>query len=382
LLNDITFLAMAVMLFSSPSGPPLFPKLVKFENGFSFFILKNYGTIDILTFCQNSVHQNEEINMPRNVIIDCDTGMDDAQALLLALRSPAFNVLGITCVNGNVTLDKVLINTLKVVEHSGKDIPVFRGAADALIPEKSQNAPEIHGSDGLGNLDFPQPVSKPAEENAVAFTIRTLLAAVDPMEWILLGPLTNAALAIREEPRILEKVSMLTMMAGANEFGNTTAAAEFNVFADPEAAKIVFEADIPKTMVPLDPLWHGGQINKEYVDQLAARNDLPWCDMAARIMHRTIEMASGSRRLYAMGAGAVSPPDLLTVAVCIDPSIGHFENFQVRVETQGQYTRGMTVFDRRWNRVYDENTHVNQMAVCLSADPEKYGRLLVETLAK
>ena len=318
--------------------------------------------------------------MPKNVIIDCDTGMDDAQALLLALRSSAFNILGITCVNGNVTLDKVLVNTLKVVEHSGKAVPVFRGAAQALIPEKSQNAPEIHGSDGLGNLDFPQPVSTPADESAIAFTIRTLMDADAAMDWILIGPLTNAALAIREEPRILAKIRMLTMMAGALDFGNTTAAAEFNVFADPEAAKIVFEADIPKTLVPLDPLWHGGQVNKEYVDQIGARNDLPWCDMTAKIMRRTIEMAAGSRRRYAMGEGAVSPPDLLMIAVCIDPSIAQFERYQVRVETQGQYTRGMTVFDRRWNRAFDENTHINQMAVCLSADPVKYGKLLVETL--
>jgi len=318
----------------------------------------------------------------RNVIIDCDTGMDDAQALLLALRSPTLNVLGITCVNGNVTLDKVLINTLKVVEHSGKEVPVYRGAAQALMREKSQNAPEIHGSDGLGNLDFPDPRSTINDENAIAFTIRTLMSAQEPIDWITIGPLTNAALAIREEPRILEKIRMLTMMAGSIDFGNTTAAAEFNVFADPEAAKIVFEADVPKTMVPLDPLWHGGQVNKEYVDQIAARNDLPWCEMTSRIMLRTLDMARGSRRLYAMGEGAISPPDLLTVAMVLDPSIGQFENYQVRVETQGQYTRGMTVFDRRWNRAYQKGTHINQMAVCLSADPEKYGQLLIDTLAK
>jgi inosine-uridine nucleoside N-ribohydrolase len=83
-----------------------------------------------------------------------------------------------------------------------------------------------------------------------------------------------------------------------------------------------------------------------------------------------------------MGEGAVSPPDLLTVALAIDPSIGQFEQYQVRVETLGQYTRGMTVFDRRWNREFEQGTHVNQMAVCLSADPQKYGQLLVDTLAK
>jgi inosine-uridine nucleoside N-ribohydrolase len=319
--------------------------------------------------------------MPRNVIIDCDTGMDDALALLLALRSPELNIIGITCVNGNVTLDKVLVNTLKVVSSSGKNVPVYAGAAVPLLPEKSQNAPEIHGSDGLGNLDFPGPkVKKIEEENAIAFIIKTLMDTKVPMDWITLGPLTNAALAIREEPRIQNKIKELTMMAGAVDFGNTTPVAEFNVFADPEAAKIVFDSDIPKIMVPLDPLWHGGQVNKEQIQQISARKDLPWCHMAAKILDRSLEMAEGSRRKYAMGEGAIAPPDLLTIAIAIDPSVGEFQDFQVFVETSGQYTRGMTVFDRRWNKEFLQNTHINQMRVCLAANQKKYGDVLIKTL--
>ena len=318
--------------------------------------------------------------MPRKVIIDCDTGMDDALALLLALRSPDLEILGITCVNGNVTLDKVLINTLKVVEHSGKSVPVYGGAKLPLIPEKSQNAPEIHGKDGLGNLDFPAPAIQAADENAVAFTIRMLMDAREPIEWITLGPLTNPALAIREEPRILEKVKSLTMMAGALDFGNTTPAAEFNIFADPEAAVIVFETDVPKILVPLDPLWHGGQINKEQIQEIKSKTDQPWCAMAAKLIARSLEMAAGSRRKYAMGEGAVSPPDLLTIAVFLDPSIAQFEKYQAQVETFGQHTRGMTVFDRRWNREFLQDTHVNQMTVCLSVDQPKYGALFLETM--
>jgi inosine-uridine nucleoside N-ribohydrolase len=318
--------------------------------------------------------------MARNIMIDCDTGMDDALALLLALRSPEFNILGITCVNGNVKLNKVVVNTLKVVESSGKNVPVYSGAATPLIPEKSQNAPEIHGSDGLGNLDFSEPKSKAEGENAIFFIIRTLMDAEEPMDWITLGPLTNAALALREEPRILNKIKMLTMMAGAVDFGNTTPVAEFNIYADPEAAKIVFDSDIPKIMVPLDPLWHGGQVNKEQIQEIAAKKNLPWCQMAAKILYRSLEMAEGSRRKYAMGAGAVAPPDLLTIAIAIDPSIGQFEDYQVFVETNGQYTRGMTVIDRRWNKEFLRNTHINQMQVCLSANQEKYGDILLKTL--
>jgi inosine-uridine nucleoside N-ribohydrolase len=199
------------------------------------------------------------------------------------------------------------------------------------------------------------------------------------MDWITLGPLTNAALAIREEPRIIPKIKTLIMMAGAVEFGNTKPMSEFNVFADPEAAKIVIDSDIPKIIVPLDPLWHGGQVNREEIAAVNERRDLPWCEMAGKLLNRSIEMAEGSRRKYAMGEGAVAPPDLLTIALAIDPSIGHFENFQVYVETAGQYTRGMTMFDRRWNREYVEGQFANQAAVCLSADQEQYGELLLKT---
>ena len=316
----------------------------------------------------------------RKVIIDCDTGIDDALALLLALRSPELDVLGITCVNGNVTLDKVVINTLKVVEHSGKATPVYGGASDPLLPEKSENAPHIHGTDGLGDLAFPEPKTRPEKENAVAFIIRKLMDSEPKIDIISLGPLTNLALALREEPKIIQKVGLLTMMAGAVDFGNTRPMAEFNVFADSEAAKIVFDSDLQKIMVPLDPLWHGGQINHPEILQIEAVVDKPWCDMTAKLLKRSLEMAEGSRRKYAMGEGAIAPPDLLTVAIMIDPAIGKFEDYQVFVETTGEYTRGMTVIDRRWNRNYSEDTNKNQMKVCLSADQKRYSDLVLNTL--
>ena len=114
-------------------------------------------------------------------------------------------MLGITCVNGNVTLDKVVINTLKVVEHSGKAVPVFSGASDPLLPEKSENAPHIHGTDGLGDLSFAEPKYQVEKENAIAFIIRTLMDSDFSLDIISLGPLTNLALALREEPKIIQK---------------------------------------------------------------------------------------------------------------------------------------------------------------------------------
>lgn len=318
--------------------------------------------------------------MVKNIMIDCDTGMDDALALLLALRTPQLNVVGITCVNGNVSLDKVVVNTLKVVEHSGRHVPVYAGADRPLIPENSQNAPEIHGIDGLGDLDFPKPTLEPEGERAVSFIIRTLMEASEPMEWVTLGPLTNIALALREEPRIISKIKGLIMMAGAVDFGNTKPMAEFNVYADAEAAKIVIDSEIPKKMIPLDPLWHGGQLNRKEIETINKKRNFPWCEMAGKLLERTIEMADSSRRKYAMGEGAVAPPDLLTMAIAVDPSIGRFENYQVFVETIGQYTRGMTMFDRRWNREYKDGQNANQAAVCLAVEQKRYGRLVVEKL--
>ncbi len=159
--------------------------------------------------------------MGRNVIIDCDTGLDDAVALLLALRSPELNVLGITCVNGNVGLDKVVYNTLRVVEQSGKQVPVYAGATSALMVDADENASKVHGSDGLGGIPLPAPKHSVENEHAIDFIVRTFMEAKEPMDWITIGPLTNAALALRKEPRIEEKIRLLTMMAGGLDSGNT-----------------------------------------------------------------------------------------------------------------------------------------------------------------
>ena len=145
--------------------------------------------------------------MARNVIIDCDTGMDDAVALLLALRSPEFNVLGITCVNGNVGLGHVVNNTLRVVEHSGQGRSSLRRIFGCVDAGRRRRRPRLlHGKDGLGGLPFPAPKKQVEQEHAVDFIVRTFMEAKEPMDWITLGPLTNAAMAIRREPRIAEKI--------------------------------------------------------------------------------------------------------------------------------------------------------------------------------
>jgi len=321
--------------------------------------------------------------MTRDVIIDCDTGLDDAVALLLAIRSPELNVKGITCVNGNVGLDNVVNNTLRVVEHSGMDIPVFAGARTALIPERSSDdASYVHGKDGLGGIPFPAPTLKVQKMHAVDYIIDTILTAEKPIDWITLGPLTNAALAILKEPRITKNVSMLTMMAGGVNAGNVTPTAEFNVYADPEAARVVFESDLAKTMVPLDPLWDGGFLTPENISAIKERDDLPWCSMASRIFERTGSLVKELGRNPVNGAGTVSPPDLLAVAVAIDPSITRNGDFYVNLETQGEFTRGMTVIDRRVYYRIEEKPDIKKVRVALQGIQNKYAGLVLDTWLK
>ena len=321
--------------------------------------------------------------MTRDVIIDCDTGLDDAVALLLAIRSPELNVKGITCVNGNVGLDNVVNNTLRVVEHSGMDIPVFAGARSALIPERSSDdASYVHGKDGLGGIPFPAPTLKVQKMHAVDYIIDTILTAEKPIDWITLGPLTNAALAILKEPRITKNVSMLTMMAGGVNAGNVTPTAEFNVYADPEAARVVFESDLAKTMVPLDPLWDGGFLTPENISTIKERDDLPWCSMASRIFERTGSLVKELGRNPVNGAGTVSPPDLLAVAVAIDPSITRNGDFYVNLETQGEFTRGMTVIDRRVYYRIEEKPDIKKVRVALQGIQNKYAGLVLDTWLK
>jgi inosine-uridine nucleoside N-ribohydrolase len=318
--------------------------------------------------------------MKRKVIIDCDTGLDDAVALLLAIRSPELVVKGITCVSGNVGLENVLNNTLRVVEHSGKDIPVYAGARTALIPDTAEeDASAVHGKDGLGGISFPDPSNPIQTKHAIDFIVDSIMGAEEPMDWITLGPLTNAALALLREPRIAKNVRMLTMMAGGVNAGNVTEVAEFNVYADPEAARVIFNSSMPMTMVPLDPLWNGGFLTVENIQQIAKNSEQPWCLMASKIFERTGRLVQELGRNPVNGIGTVSPPDLLAVAVAIDPEIAVMLESYVDLETRGEFTRGMTVLDRREYYRKENRPNKTKVKIASSAIQEKYADLVLNT---
>lgn len=304
----------------------------------------------------------------RNVIIDCDTGVDDALALLLALRSPTLDVIGITCVAGNVDIDKVVRNTLVTVEHAGKKVPVYRGASGPLLCPL-ETAAYAHGQDGLGNIGFPPPSGREAAEHAVDFLVETYMQATQPVLLITQAPLTNIALALLKEPRLAERIPAMVMMAGGIDGGNVTAAAEFNVWVDPEAADIVFRSPIPKTMVALDPIREGGTLEESDIAAIE-QSGAPWCQMAARLAR------------WQMGrrwAAKISPPDLAAMAVAIDPSIAQSEMYHVAIETQGRHTRGMTVVDRRPFRRLREGLPEPNVNTVTAIDNLRFRRLVTDT---
>lgn len=312
---------------------------------------------------------------PRNVIIDCDTGVDDALALLLALRSPALNVLGITTVAGNALIGQVVRNTLVVVENSGKDVLVYEGAYRPMVGAW-QVADYAHGSDGLGDIGFPDPTRAAEREHAVDFIVRTAMGAAEPIELITLAPLTNIAWALAKEPRLAERIRAVWMMAGAIDIGNTTPAAEFNVWVDPEAADIVFRSAIPtKTMIGLKPIRNDGGIHAEDVEQLEAASS-SWCRMAGRLLRMRLGRASK----FAGHPVPTTPPDLAATAVAIDASIAESTRYYVAIETKGEHTRGMTVVDQRqFRNLFGGDAPEPNVNVVTGIDNARYRRLVLNT---
>ncbi|NED74579.1 nucleoside hydrolase, partial [Streptomyces sp. SID9944] len=190
--------------------------------------------------------------LPTPVIIDCDTGVDDALALLFAVRHPGLDLRAVTCVAGNTDVDQVVRNTLTVLEQAGSPpVPVARGAERPLI-EPVRTAHHVHGHDGMGDLGLPAPRRGAADVDAVTLLRREILASPRPVTLIPTAPLTNIALLLRTHPEVTRNIERIVFMGGAVGAGNATAVAEFNVWHDPEAAAILLTAGVPITMYGLD----------------------------------------------------------------------------------------------------------------------------------
>ena len=188
----------------------------------------------------------------QKIILDCDPGHDDAIAILLAARSPALDLRAITVVAGNQTLEKTLNNALRVCEFAGiRNVPIAAGMSRPLVREQIV-AGNIHGASGLDGPNLPPPTMEPVATHAVDLIIQEVLAAPDEIILVPVGPLTNIASALVREPGLVPRIKGIVLMGGGVTKGNTTPVAEFNIYADPEAAHVVFSSGIPLTMIGLD----------------------------------------------------------------------------------------------------------------------------------
>jgi pyrimidine-specific ribonucleoside hydrolase len=273
---------------------------------------------------------------PFRVIIDTDPGVDDALALLLAMRSPELKIEAITPVAGNVPLDLTLPNALRMVEIAGRtDIPVAAGARAPLM-RRLVTATYAHGENGLGGAVFPEPTTKPVATPAAEIIRQIVRKYPGEVTLITIGPLTNIATALNADPDLAGMVRALVMMGGSLSGGNITPAAEFNVYVDPEAARIVFQSGIPATMVGLD-VTRRTSLTDEHVRTLEAAQN-PVSQAAAKIGRNAIN--HNRERGYLVGPNM---HDSLAVAGFLDPAILKLQDYYVDVETTGELTAGETL---------------------------------------
>ncbi|MBO6540519.1 MAG: nucleoside hydrolase [Rhizobiaceae bacterium] len=307
----------------------------------------------------------------RKIIIDTDPGQDDAVAILLALASPELEVVGITAVAGNVPLTLTEKNARKICELAGRPETLVFAGADRPLERKLVTAEHVHGKTGLDGPDLPKPEMPLQDKNAVDFIVETLMAAA-PGEITLcpLGPLTNIALAMRQEPAIVPRIREIVLMGGGFfEGGNITPTAEFNIYVDPEAADIVFRSGVPITMMPLD-VTHKALTSRVRVDAFR--------ELGTRTGEATAQLLDFFERFdeekYGTDGGPLHDP--CVIAWLIRPELFSGRDCNVEVELQSELTLGMTVVD--WWRVTDRPKNA---FVVREIDADGFFGLLTERLA-
>jgi pyrimidine-specific ribonucleoside hydrolase len=282
----------------------------------------------------------------RSVILDVDTGIDDAMAILFAVRHPAIDVKAITCVSGNVPVDQVVSNTLAVLDLANAPaIPVAAGAVRPLI-EPARHASWVHGSNGLAGIALSPSSRRRSRLQAVELMYQTLTAASQPLTIIALAPLTNLALLLHTYPHAADHIAHVCFMGGSTSVGNATAVAEFNIWHDPEAAYMVLHSGVPLTMYGLD------------VFQLIAASDQTIA--ALRASGHPVEQFVGGLLGFELtdpASGTVFTNTVLgdagTVCAVVAPELFTFRTFPVQVNLSPGLSRGQTIVDRRARRGMD-----------------------------
>ena len=319
------------------------------------------------------------------VVLDVDTGVDDACALLLAAMHPALDLRAVTCVGGNAAVDAVVANTLTVLDAAERaDVLVARGAERPLLEEPS-DARHVHGLDGMGDLHWARSQRRPDPRHAVEVLRDVLLGAASPgaedrlVTLVPMGPLTNVALLLRTYPEAAKGLREIVFMGGAARTGNATASAEFNVFHDPEAAAIVLDAaadlGLRVTMYGLD-VFYEPRVTLETARKLVSAGGHRACELAGRLLEFQCER---------FGADSATIGDAGAVCAVVEPGGVRTQTLPVRVELAGTWSRGRTIVDLRdWDGSLAHDPHGqarSRVDVCLEVDGQRYATLWLDTVS-
>lgn len=306
----------------------------------------------------------------RNIIIDCDPGHDDVMAILLALANQdKFNILGVTTVAGNQTLEKVTFNLRRLYTYLGMSTPAASGAARPITRELFLGA-EVHGESGLDGWEFPEPTFELDSTNAVTFLYDKIMKADGKVTLIPIGPLTNIGLLFATFPEVKDKIDLISLMGGSIYAGNTSPHAEFNIFVDPEAAKVVFDSGIPIVMSGLE-VTHEAAINDEEIDILRNKEGKV-SKMCGHLLHFY------TRYHHSEGYSSYPLHDVCSVLYLLNPEIFEYKDLQVELDTSDGPFRGCTAADNReWMRYENPNTKV-----LLHIDRNKFIKILFAAFEK
>lgn len=309
--------------------------------------------------------------MRRNVIIDCDPGIDDAIALMVAIANEdKLNILGISTVAGNLSSDVVTENALALTEFLGReDIPVARGSRGPLLRVLSV-ADDIHGKKGLGNYELPKAKKTEVEEHAVVFMRNLIMHEKDTVTLVPTGPLTNIALLLHMYPEVKEKIELICLMGGAAKGGNVTPTGEFNIWADPEAASIVYNSGIPIVMCGLDVTTKSG-VNREQVAYLRKQKE-PISNMCGEMLSFYLSCPHYREKEIA------AMHDASTLMYLLHPELYTIVRMHVEIDCSRELNRGMTVCDS--NRKLTQNE--KGIDVLMDVNTELFTKFLMDDIKR
>ena len=308
--------------------------------------------------------------MPTPVILDCDPGHDDALAILLAHANPAIDLLAITTVGGNQTVEKCTINARRMCSVGGiRGVPIAMGAAEPLLGTL-HIGDYVHGESGLDGPQFGEPDVPQAEENAHDLIVRILREHPEPVTLVPTGPLTNIALVLSAHPELKANIREIVLMGGSTERGNDTPYAEFNIRVDPEAADVVFRSGVPLTMCGLN-VTHQALATPEVLERISA--------LGTRMGDLCVELLTFFSASYLRTWGFTSPPlhDPVALVRVIDPSMVECKSYPVAIETAGRFTAGATCVDL--HRLTGEPDNA---LVALHLDSERFWDVMIEAISR